>query len=59
MVSYAKERCCIGVNTDDVAIPDPDVFIHCLAEGFDEIGVPIGEHAFDPFAQLADGLARS
>ena len=53
MVSYAKQRCCIGVNTDDVASPDPDVFIHCLAEGFDEIGVPIGKHAFDPFAQLA------
>lgn len=27
----------IGVNTDPAAIPDPDVFLECLNEGFDEV----------------------
>jgi WS/DGAT/MGAT family acyltransferase len=27
----------IGVNTDPAAVPDPDVFLACLQEGFDEV----------------------
>lgn len=29
--------CGIGVNTDRAAVPDPDVFLECLREGFDEV----------------------
>ena len=29
--------CCIGVNVDSVAVPDPDVFLHHLEDGFAEI----------------------
>ena len=29
--------CCIGVNADAAAIPDPDVLAECLREGFDEV----------------------
>ena len=29
--------CCIGVNMDAAAIPDPDVLTQCLTEGFDEV----------------------
>jgi WS/DGAT/MGAT family acyltransferase len=29
--------CCIGVNVDTAAIPDPDEFLACLAAGFDEV----------------------
>jgi WS/DGAT/MGAT family acyltransferase len=27
----------IGINTDPAAIPDPEVFVECLKDGFDEI----------------------
>jgi hypothetical protein len=27
----------IGINTDRAAVPDPDVFVRCLAEGIDEV----------------------
>jgi WS/DGAT/MGAT family acyltransferase len=36
LVSYVDELH-IGVNTDAAAIPDHDVFVECLQEGFDEI----------------------
>ena len=36
LLSYLDELQ-IGVNTDPAAVPDPDVFLHCLREGFDEI----------------------
>jgi hypothetical protein len=36
LMSYA-DLCCIGVNADAEAIPDPDVLIHCLRAGFDEV----------------------
>jgi len=29
--------CCIGVNADAAAIPDPDVLLECLRGGFDEL----------------------
>jgi WS/DGAT/MGAT family acyltransferase len=31
------DTCCIGVVTDTAAIPDPDVLVACLRDGFDEI----------------------
>jgi WS/DGAT/MGAT family acyltransferase len=34
--------CCIGVNADAEAIPDPDVLMHCLQAGFDEVCVAAG-----------------
>ena len=36
LLSYLDEVH-VGVNTDMGAIPDPDVFQECLAEGFDEV----------------------
>ena len=36
LLSYLDELQ-IGVNTDPAAVPDPDVFLTCLQEGFDEI----------------------
>jgi WS/DGAT/MGAT family acyltransferase len=36
LMSYC-DVCCIGVNRDTGAIPDGDLFLRCLAEGFDEV----------------------
>lgn len=36
LMSY-RDVCCIGVNTDSAAIPDPEVFLRCLDEGFAEV----------------------
>lgn len=36
LMSYC-DTCCLGVNTDAAAIPDPDRFRTCLVEGFDEV----------------------
>ena len=36
LMSY-RSICCIGVNTDRAAIPDHDVFLDCLEEGFREV----------------------
>jgi WS/DGAT/MGAT family acyltransferase len=36
LVSY-KGTCWIGVTIDSAAIPDADVFMQCLSEGFDEV----------------------
>ena len=29
--------CCIGVNCDTKAVPDPDVLTACLIEGFEQV----------------------
>jgi hypothetical protein len=31
------DTCCIGIVTDTVAIPDPDVLVECLRGGFAEV----------------------
>jgi diacylglycerol O-acyltransferase len=31
------DQCCIGINADTVAVPDPDVLGQCLRAGFDEV----------------------
>jgi hypothetical protein len=36
LLSYLDELQ-IGVNSDPAAIPDADVFLACLNEGFDEV----------------------
>jgi hypothetical protein len=32
-----RETCAIGINADSGAIPDFEVFLQCLVEGFDEV----------------------
>lgn len=32
-----EHTCCIGLNVDDAAVPDIDVFFACLLEGFAEV----------------------
>ena len=36
LMSYC-DTCHVGVNTDEGAVTDPDVFLRCLTEGFDEV----------------------
>jgi diacylglycerol O-acyltransferase len=36
LISY-RGNCGIGVNSDAAAIPDGELFLRCLAEGFDEV----------------------
>jgi len=43
LMSY-DGRCCIGVNTDDGAVPDPEDFLECLRQGFDEVAAVAGDH---------------
>ena len=31
------DTCCIGINIDTAAVPDPDVLTACLREGFEEV----------------------
>jgi len=31
------DQCCIGINADTAAVPDVDVLVGCLADGFDEV----------------------
>jgi diacylglycerol O-acyltransferase / wax synthase len=31
------DHCCFGINIDTTAVPDPDVLVRCLREGFDEV----------------------
>lgn len=43
LMSY-DGRCCVGVNADAGAVPDPEVFLRCLCEGFDEVLDLAGDH---------------
>ncbi len=36
LMSYC-DTCCLGVTIDTGAVPDPDVLMDCLREGFDEV----------------------
>lgn len=36
LMSYV-DTCCVGINTDTGAVPDPEVLTACLAEGFEEV----------------------
>jgi len=44
LMSYV-DSCCIGINVDTGAVPDPDRLVACLAEGFEEVLQLGGEHA--------------
>lgn len=50
LLSYAQRHASIGVSLDDAAVSDPDTFMQCLVEGFQEIGVAPGEFPFDPLS---------
>ncbi len=55
LMSY-DGACCVGVNIDTAAIPDPEVLIECVREGFDEVLSLAGVH--DPVRlPLRDGRA--
>jgi len=43
LLSYV-DTCCIGVSCDTAAVPDPDVLVDCLREGFEEVLALAGEH---------------
>ena len=43
LLSY-RDTCCLGVTIDTAAVPDPDVLMRCLAEGFDEVLALGGPH---------------
>ena len=36
LMSYCG-TCCVGINIDTGAVPDPDVMVDCLRDGFDEV----------------------
>jgi WS/DGAT/MGAT family acyltransferase len=43
LMSYV-DTCCVGISCDTAAIPDPEVFLHCLRAGFEEVLDLAGEH---------------
>lgn len=43
LVSYL-DTCCIGCTIDTTAVPDPDVMMDCLRQGFDEVLALGGHH---------------
>jgi hypothetical protein len=51
MLSYARRHCSLGVTMDDAAVPDPQGFMECLAEGFAEIGATPEASPFDPLSR--------
>ena len=36
--------CCVGINIDTVAVPDPDILVECMREGFEELLALAGRH---------------
>ena len=44
LLSY-KGTCCVGITIDTAAVPDPDVMVECLREGFEEVLALAGVHA--------------
>ena len=43
LMSY-RDRCCVGVNVDTGAVSDPELFVQCLIEGFEEVLALGGAH---------------
>jgi hypothetical protein len=43
LLSY-DGTCCIGVTVDAAAVPDAEVLVHCLAQGFGEVLALGGDH---------------
>ena len=48
--------CCIGVHADPAAVTDPELFLRCLTEGFDEV-LAVGRPA--PAAQASGQAGRT
>lgn len=44
LLSY-DGTCCIGLTFDTAAVPDTDVLVRCIGEGFDEVLALGGDHA--------------
>ncbi len=44
LLSY-DGTCCIGLTVDTAAVPDTDVFVRCIGEGFHEVLALGGDHA--------------
>lgn len=44
LVSYDK-ACCVGITIDTAAVPDPELLVECLREGFEEVLHLGGDHA--------------
>jgi hypothetical protein len=42
LLSY-DGTCFVGLTIDEAAVPDPDVLVACIAEGFDEV-LTLGGH---------------
>ena len=43
LLSY-NGACCVGVTIDNAAVPDPDVLVECLRDGFEEVLDLAGDH---------------
>ena len=43
LLSY-DGTCCVGVTIDTAAVPDPEVLVECLREGFEEVLEPRRRH---------------
>jgi diacylglycerol O-acyltransferase len=43
LLSY-DDTCCIGVSCDPGAVPDPELLMQCLRDGFDEVLDLAGDH---------------
>ena len=43
LMSY-RDTCHLGINTDTGAVLDPEMFLECLREGFEEVLDLAGEH---------------
>ena len=43
LLSY-NGTCCVGVTIDNAAVPDPEVLVECLREGFEEVLDLAGDH---------------
>jgi WS/DGAT/MGAT family acyltransferase len=46
LVSHGQ-TCCIGINADSTAVPDPEALTQCLVDGFAEV-VAVGHEAGSP-----------
>jgi diacylglycerol O-acyltransferase len=56
LVSY-NGTCCVGVTIDTAAVPDPDVLVDCLREGFEEV-LCLAEHHSRVRVPLRDGAVE-
>ena len=58
LLSY-DGTCCVGVTIDTAAVPDPEVLVECLREGFEEVLVPRRRPRRRCRLPLADGMGSA